>query len=458
MTLFLALSLLAVQSRAVSAQGVTLPSIRVGGPSQEVRTLLDLLGRARTWYDSASSDRNAQTKYNMLRQVRARLLLAPFSITQLEELGASPSETEVWLKLYENELRGADASAYTAVRRMAEEFRSRPTVVGLARDTVTTRSSQKLFAQSLFKDSTIAPDKVSTEQPDVLTETESILLVEPIKQIETDDLLRQRLDTLARTARLVVIERKLTHRWLMPVHSREQAAVFWQQQGASPLNIGSITGSGNSGASFTELASPLLHAVRLSVNTVVATAKESDASSAASAGTGGSASRAPNGAAPAAASPPSETAVERFANGGGLLNLAFAWPALHYGTETGSFDYMVLLVPRIGATVPAVGGVARDSTLFADGGVELHLRSTDVVDGVGLFFQVRGATAGGTSKFGDLLGTTNGRDYFAYTNVAGGLLLGGKYLITGGRTLTGPKPLRKLGWQVGVTVVRRGTN
>jgi hypothetical protein len=244
-----------------------------------------------------------------------------------------------------------------------------------------------------------------------------------------------------------VIERKLKNRWRFPVRSREQATAFWRQPDFSTLNVGAVSGGAGGGASFTEIASPFLHAWRVSVNAVLAAEKKEETTSE-------TPTDASTAGATAAETPPSDAAITRFVNGGGLVNLSFALPAAYVAVPNGALSAMVLMVPRFGATVPAMGASQRDTTLMYDAGLEFHVKSVDLVDGFGVFLQTRSAWAGGTSRFGDLLGVEKGKDSFGYSTLSTGFSFAGRYLITASRTFAGPRSLRDLGWQVGFTAVR----
>ena len=89
-----------------------------------------------------------------------------------------------------------------------------------------------------------------------------------------------------------------------------------------------------------------------------------------------------------------------------------------------------------------------------DAGIELQLQSVDVDQGTGVFLQTRAAFAGGSGNFGDVLGLATDRRRFGYGGLSTGILLGGKYALTASRTLVGPRSLRDVGWQVGVTIIR----
>ena len=91
-----------------------------------------------------------------------------------------------------------------------------------------------------------------------------------------------KLDTLARFATAVVIQRKISgagrkRHGMFPLTNRPQAEAFWQQRGLAPLNVGSISGSGSSGVVYTEFVSPLLQAVRVSVNAVLVAEEQAEA-------------------------------------------------------------------------------------------------------------------------------------------------------------------------------------
>lgn len=249
-----------------------------------------------------------------------------------------------------------------------------------------------------------------------------------------------RVDSLASIARQIVIRRKTQRVWF-PITNRGQAMEFWRQTGFSTLNVAAISLSSEKGAAYTELASPILHAVRLSVNAVIAGGKsESDSLTPSSAPTG-----------------TEKETVNRFLTGGGVINVSAAWPFMHLGKQNQAFDVTAILAPRFGGTLPAVGSVARDTSVVADVGVELHMKSIDLTDGVGVFMQSRLSRVSGSRKFYELVGEP-GSSGFAYATLGGGLLLGGRYLVMAQRVLAGPSALQSLGWQVSVTAFRSATN
>jgi hypothetical protein len=116
---------------------------------------------------------------------------------------------------------------------------------------------------------------------------------------------------------------------------------------------------------------------------------------------------------------------------------------------------MVLAAPRLSTTVGALGALTNANSAFVDPALEIHIGSSDAIEHVGFFTQARSGYASGGAKFGEAF-RLDGKTGFAYTNFAAGFIFGGRYLLTGGRTLIGPASLRNMGWQVGVTVLRGG--
>ena len=444
------------------AQGITLPSTRTIGPSAAVQYLVRMVDEADLWLKSD------QPGYEGLQMVRYRLLLAPFRQEALETIAANPTTETIWAALYDRELRAGNRDVMMAVRKSVQgtagldpRAQSALLVFALTGEELTETSGDLEIARAnLFRqvdqlsqarrDSskpvasvtetvrslTTAPH--AKKPPRVVSETEAIYLPSIVAEKTMDGELKARLDSLGRLARLVVIERKLDRGWF-PVHSTEQARVFWRQRGFSPLNVGALTGSGTAGAAYTELASPLLHAIRLSLNTVLATSENNDDDSSGNgeANTGGD-----------------ETELTRFLNGGGQVNVGAALPAYSFGTRNGAFSFLALLAPRVGATVGALGAVESDRSAFIDPAVELHLGSSDASERVGFFAQLRSGYAAGGRDFGEALGLEGGDRAFAYANAAVGLVFADRYLLSAGRSIAGPKPLQRLGWQVGITVIR----
>jgi len=441
-TIFVSLTILLVavlapRSRALGQAGVTLPSIRTTGPSPAVRRMYAEMGATCKLYKLSPGETPDDTPLRKHLQAWLDTIVdAPFSAKELRKLhrpGASAREENAAII----QQRIQPAPDQTAAYSLSAEI----SALHASEDTTTTARTTVVAGCQLSGKARAASE---------VTEATTGSIVETVRTDgETDQTKLARIDTLSMAARLVVIERKLRTRWFAPVRAREQAKAFWRQPGFSTLNVGSISGNGQQGAAFTELASPFLHPIRVSVNSVLA----SGADEAESDDTPGTSQAAPDGADDSNAS---ESAVTRFLNGGGLVNVGFAWPAIHAALPNEAASVMVLLAPRFGATLPALGASRRDSTLIYDAGSEFHLKATDLIGGAGVFFQLRWSLAGGTGQFADLLGTS--KKSFAYSTISTGFVLGERYTVTAGRTLSGPASLRRPGWQVGITAVRLGAS
>jgi hypothetical protein len=378
------------------AQAISLPSIRTTGPSPEAVLLQRMITQVRRVYDEPT--RTGQHEH--AERVLNRLAIAGVSEHDIDVLGtdsiSQARKDSILARYYPDEKDAGRLRAYQ-------------------RSLASTRTS---------------------ERSDDVDEYETGELIRQLRLRERDPEVVAQLDSLSRVARAVVIDRKLQTRHFFPVHSREQALVFWKQPGFSTLNIGFVAGTGGEGVAYTELASPFLHFVRISVNTVLAATEKEDAKTADVQDEPG----------------PDEAAMMRFVNGGGLLNIAFSAPLYNRVFGGDKATVMVLAHPRFGGTLPALGASERDSTLVYDAGAELHVVSVDAVGGAGLSVMMRGGLAGGSGNFGQLLGAE--RNNFAYATLTAGLSLGNRYVINVGRTLMGPNALRSRGWQLGVTALR----
>jgi hypothetical protein len=382
---------------AAAGQAVSLPSIRVTGPSAEVVLLQRMTAQALRTY---STDSSRAARLPELTSSLARLSLSAVSERDIEALADtlhSQAQKDSILRTY-----------------FPDEA-----------DSLRLRVYQNFVASTR-----------KSEPADDVDEYETGELLRRLRLQETDPQVRAQLDTLSMVARAVVIQRKLRTRRFFPVRSREQAIVFWRQPGFSTLNIGFVAGTGGQGVAYTELASPIMHFVRISVNTVLAAA-EKDAEGPATAEDEAG---------------PDEAAIMRFVNGGGLLNVAFSAPLFHLSLAEDKASILLLAHPRFGGTLPTLGASERDSTLVYDVGAELHLVTVDAAGAVGMFLMVRGGLAGGSGRFGDLLGAET--NHFGYTTLTAGLSLGNRYLINVGRTLLGPHSLQDRGWQLGLTALR----
>jgi hypothetical protein len=264
-----------------------------------------------------------------------------------------------------------------------------------------------------------------------LDESQVALIGELLATGETDEVRKNNLDQLARTARLVVIEREITS-VVFPVRSTDQALVFWRQAGgASPLNLGSVTAAGGLAASMTEIAAPILSGVRIAFSAVVS--KKDDKKSD---GTPNSADTKSN-------------ALTQFLSTGGQFNINATWPMAGYRDKAKEFAALLLLNCRFGGTTGTLGTVSEDPSAYIDPGVELHVGWEDALQGIGFFVQPRW----GWPTVGPNLKTAMDMpSNFRYGTVTAGFTFQGRYLLSAGRAFGSPT-LNRTKIQFGVTVL-----
>jgi len=434
----IALTLVAAR---VGAQAVTLPTIRANKtPERELLTQMVTAMR-----EPANQPSKLRTRDDTLqfKCAMGSIALTPYTSDEVKDAGR------------------AGESAIAAERA----FRSanKASVPAAANDTVGFGQVRRSgFARSLNAVAT----KPTIRMPDGLAEildwippacvlqsdmTQDAVhdLVEPYRAAEKDKPKTARLDSLERVASANVVQRELRERRLFSVRSHDDAVAFWKQPSASALNIGAISGGGDQGATYVELASRFLKAVRFSFSTVMATGKDSAATT------------------PAATTKPTDAAkidttasgstITRFLNGGGLLNVAAAYPLVHLGKPNGAADFVGLLAPRGGVTLPVLGANHRDTTLMYDAGAEFVFKSIDDLGGLGVYFQTRVGFAGGSPTFMRLIGDAD-QHHTGYQTVTGGITIDDRFVVTLSRTVSGPRSLQQTGWQVGVSLSRSASS
>jgi hypothetical protein len=280
-------------------------------------------------------------------------------------------------------------------------------------------------------------DSKATDPPSAVPSLELVTLTNVVKPGLTDQKLIGKLDTLARLAQLVAIERDIDGRSWFPLRDTEDARVFWRQQGASPLNLGYAGLSNTSASSMTEVASPLLHFIRLSLNITLATTSDTSAKKS-------------TAAPPTTDQSPNTSALAQFLTGGGLFNIAAAIPLVSLQQRQAGASALLLLTPRAGGSIAAAGAVAKDPTMYTDTGVDLHLSWGDATEHVGFVGQLRYAVPTLSEAQATSMGVPKS---FRYGTWSAGLLFADKYLFTVGRSAGGPSALNRVKAQIGVTVI-----
>ena len=469
----LALALLLAAGR-LPGQSVTLPVIRSSKTPEmtlldhtlkDVRTIVKDSGLTRTGKDTA--------KLDTLNCALARIALSPYSSEAISSAEAyarkgsgRPTTAAVQAEARDT-LVVAQAGTPTGSLLRLYGPRKRDTkdradlVQGLRADP---RAKRQVAHVSPDVEEIIRGAPATCELGASPSQQDIQNIVSYYADVEQNAETKAELDSLEQVALANAIQRDLRDRRLVPVRSYDEAIAFWRQPSTSALNIGTISGAHDQGTTFTELSSWFLHAVRFSLSTVISTSKDSSGTGATGAtGAATTSKSAPGSVSRAAEATPTQAAdtgtssstIDRFLNGGGLLNVAAAYPLVHTGDDNGAIDFIALFAPRVGFTVPALGVTARDTTLMFDSGAEFSLKSLDDLGGIGVFAQTRLAMAGGSPKFMTLIGDPSHRKT-GYQTISFGLSLDSKYLVTLNRTVSGPHTLMT-GWQIGVTMTRSPT-
>jgi hypothetical protein len=476
--MFAAAVALQISVASAAAQTVTLPTVRAFGPGPEEAMLQRLVHEMRedyvkdtiTLHGTAASTERDQARNHALRVLGRldALLLAGVTHKQFNELLSAKDSTDSLLVLAGERHLPDDPlprDILQAIRTVSDDQTACFALGAITHARLTMQGYQEVKALveqirvGVGDSADVRRRHVNVacvvEEMQERAPARSLAAAVAHERTANRPQRAMKLDTLMRAATAVVILRKLSTRTLAPVTSREQAAAFWRQRGIAPLNVGSVAGSGKSGVAFTELASPLLQVVRVSVNAVLAAEKKEKATG--TAATPAARQTAEVSARAIAAEPEKPSAeIQRLLTGGGLFNVNFAWPALFRDWNDGSVDVMGLVVPRFGLTAPVLGASSVDTTtLNADLGLELHGKVLDLIDGVGTVAQFRWAYATGARGYMESLGVSG--HGVTYLTASFGFLFGRQYLVTASRALGGPKMIRQMPWQVGVTVVRLPT-
>jgi hypothetical protein len=461
------------------AQGITLPTVRAFGPGPEEALMLSLVRELTVKYrvDSATTPPSGDPA-RVTRAIQALrrldvIMLASITENQRQALAETDiaSNQAAALNILAGDQHVANdptpRGLLAAYQRIASDSETcaqlgaeaRAKANAAAYRVVFSATQRRLIRDTLSRRVSVARTLCALP-PDELRERE------PSRQfsaIKTDEVMADRvdrvasLDSLIRLATAVVIRRKLAGQHFFVLRSREQAAAFWRQQGFAPLNVGSITGSRESGTAFTELASPLVHFLRASLNAVLSAEKPTAPATAPAAATGAMrwlGNRKAAASAAGVADEKSTAAIQRLLTGGGLVNIGFAYPLFYAGDGSGTFHAMLLAAPRFGLTAPILGVTANDTTSVSmDAGIELHLKMFDANNGAGLVSQVRVAQARGSSGYITSLGVPD-RDHFTYLTGSVGFAFSKQYMLTASRVIGGPSLLRKTPWQIGLTILR----
>lgn len=470
------------------AQTITLPTVRTFGSTPEQAMMYRLIATVRATYeaDTAAAKAPGATATAIAAANRGRIALPRLSLVALSAITQKQldallraSSTLDSLGVLAGELYVADdqtpqdlLAAIVAVGRNPQACHqlSDSALKGLRADILSVVKSIRVSprtSQHAFDALNVEPDSVVERTLRARCAVSEVKEREPARQFALLQVTESaagrgsvaaNLDTLSRIATAVIIRRKLATRHWFPVHGREQAAAFWQQSSFAPLNVSGISGSTKNGTAFTEILSPIVQALRMSVNVVLA-AEQSDPAAAPAPATQSAALPAPSTGPPALRLADGDAAqknLQRFLNGGGLVNVSVTAPALHVASSSGGTAAVVLLSSRLGGNAPVLGAKAGENpTVSVEFGAELHARLVDTQSGAGFFLQLRTAVAHGTSDYLNSIGITNNRP-IGYGTALLGINFDRQYVVTVSKPIAGPLSFRRSPIQVGLTLVRGG--
>ena len=464
----LAATAIAGRAESASAQPITLPTVRIGGPTQEERAFFRILQVVRprlapdTARLAADTLRVATSKETVVRDLlpmARQALLHGDTLTrrfgpklhQLVLAAIDPDQRRALELIAWDPPRPGTADSADA---KAARDRRAATLVALASDKYDTTdvpvhalydalvwyaasdsaSRRPRHPDGPLKDHLLPPHVRERDPGRIMRSARELPWLTPVEIGNIDD--------LTQLAVALVIFRKIEDRrgWF-PVGDRAQAEIFWGQRGFAPLNVGAVAVNPSGGVAYTELAAPMLQSFRLSLSAVV-----TQGSVDSTFGLTGQALR-------DAQDRSHRAALQRFLTGGGLVNLAAAYPITHHGPhQAREIAVTSLFVPRLGFTAPKLGTGQDTSTLVFDPGFELHGKVLDLAGAVGVTGQLRYGVAIGTRGWGRTVGLAH--DKTGYATAGFGFVFASQYQLTFARPIAGPKPMRNPQWTVGLTAVR----
>lgn len=187
-------------------------------------------------------------------------------------------------------------------------------------------------------------------------------------------------------------ETKARFSWLPAKNGTEAADIWSGGERWKFLSMASLTGTLSGGSSTLDLVSDYLGPVRIALIGNVSTSKSDSLK---------------------------DQKIERFLSGGGNAALVgnLIGPTLTWGK---SGYLMLLLVPKLGLDLPALGSKTNTNTVNGDIGFEGKFNISGEKNQLGLFASCRSAVVLGESEFMNQLGL-NGKKNFSYTLLNVGL-------------------------------------
>jgi hypothetical protein len=415
--------------RPIAAQAFTLPTVRVGEPPTEERMFFGYVRALRRLIAPDTTKLPTDSAARATALTRARYFGPKLDSLLLAAIDGDQPDSLVKARTRADTLRGLAGEKYDTID-----------VNVLLLDSALQRYVRR--QRELGATGVVPAARVGRIEVPAIRERDARRLLRGTRQLDgLSAAQRDSIDTLTRLAVALIIFRKFDERdGLFPVHSHAQAEVFWGQRGFAPLNVGVVAASPAGGVAYTEIASPIVQFLRMSLGAVVAQNTDKNLAGL----TGADLAKARDDV--------QKAALQQFLSGGGLVNLAAAWPAFHGPGEGRERALTLLLVPRLGFTAPKVGTLKDSTALALDNGVELHAKLLDLLSAAGLTGQIRWGYAVGSRGWGEPLGLARNR--LTYATAGFGFAFTRQYQVTFSRMVAGPKSLRRPSWTIGLTTVR----
>lgn len=225
---------------------------------------------------------------------------------------------------------------------------------------------------------------------------------------------------------------------LFPVRTTEQAQCFWARRGGDYLTGALLTTKDDRGAIGLAVIEDYLWPVRIALNTVVAASETGDTV---------------------------KKNVDRLLAGGGNAVLGFAWPIAGVSSRVAAcptpgdaasaqaptvrrqiaeFSSEIILAPRLGLDLPALGTAKEKSDVNMDFGVDARVYLRAAQDLLAAFAQVRLARVYGSDDFYRGLNLDPADGAFGYGQTTVGVIIQRKVTVSGSFPLYAPTPIKSL--------------
>jgi hypothetical protein len=213
---------------------------------------------------------------------------------------------------------------------------------------------------------------------------------------------------------------------LFPVRSTLDAVCFWRQGSMSALSTATLSAASDQSSAYVEVLAYTMKLLHGSVAGVVASSKDSTKN---------------------------KSDLQRLIAGGGSSVFGLALPVAMFADAAQTYYSSVILSPRVGVDLPALGSTARTGNTSYDLGADAIFKATSYENNLGVVLHLRSGWITGSADYFQRLGLTDSHR-FNYATYALGVTIQQAYVITVSRPFWGPSVLQELGTQIGVTAYR----